>query len=644
MAAQMRLIPTLSPGREQLRIVIAGHVDHGKSTLVGRLFHDTGSLPEGKLEAIQAMCARRGMPFEWAFLTDAFQSERDQGITIDTAQIWFKTARRDYVIIDAPGHREFIKNMITGAASAEAALLLIDVSHGIRQQSRFHGFLLHLLGIRQIAVIANKMDLADFSQARFDEIRGQYTSYLAGLNVSPQYFIPVSARGGDNLASHSGAMRWYDGPTLVEAIDTFQCAARPTDLPLRLPIQDVYKFDDRRILVGRIESGRLAVGDHLLFSPSNKRATVATIESWNAPAPVMAGQAGQSVGITLDEQLFVERGEVASLADNPPIESNVFRGRIFWLGKEPLQVDNTYQLRLMTREVPVTVQQIERVFDTDTLGAQVAAEVPRNGVADVILRSRPLLALDEGQTLPRSGRFVLSDRRNIVAGGLISMEGYPDQRELVTVRSSNLYMVEHRVPAVSRAARNGHKGGVLWFTGLSGAGKSTLAMVVEQQLFRKGYQVYVLDGDNVRHGLNANLAFSPEDRAENIRRVGEVAALFADAGIIVITAFISPYRADRQRARSAARDGFHEIYIEADLATCEQRDPKGLYKRARRGEIAEFTGVSAPYEPPDSPELVVDTNGPTIDECVQRIVDYIESRFSLEPRSRRNGEARNGES
>lgn len=620
--------------REQLRIVIVGHVDHGKSTLVGRLFHDTGSLPDGKLEAIKGMCERRGMPFEWAFLMDSFQSERDQGITIDTSQIWFKTQKRDYVIIDAPGHREFIKNMITGASSADAALLLIDAGHGIQQQSRLHGFLLNLLGIKQVAVLVNKMDLVGYDASRFGEIREQYMRYLKGLGVDPDYFIPMSARDGDNLVQRSTRMSWYSGPTVTEALDSFHPTARPTDLPLRLPIQDVYKFDDRRIIVGRVESGQLSVGDRLLFSPSNKTARIASIESWSRPDRPVEAQAGQSVGVTLDEQIFIERGEIASLERDAPRETSVFRGRIFWLGHEPLRVGNTYQLKLMTRSSPVTVQKIERVLDADDLTDRPGAEVPRHGVADIILRSHAMLALDEGRSLARTGRFALSDGHNIVAGGVVSMEGYPDQREALTVKSQNLRRVEHRVPEAARSARNGHRGGVLWFTGLSGAGKSTLAMAVEQELFARGYLVYVLDGDNVRHGLNANLGFSPDDRAENIRRIGEVAALFADAGMIAITAFISPYRSDRQRAREAATGAFHEIYVESDVETCEQRDPKGLYKKARRGEIAEFTGLTAPYEPPEVAELVVDTRELDVENSIKKILDYVEQHIAIAPQTR----------
>jgi len=401
--------------------------------------------------------------------------------------------------------------------------------------------------------------------------------------VTPDYVIPVSARNGDNIVARSTTMPWYDGPTIVEALDSFRPTPRPTDLPLRMPVQAVYKFDDRRIIAGRVESGRVMVGDRLIFSPSNKSARVASIEAWHVPGKIVEGHAGQSIGMTLDEQIFVERGEIASREQDAPIETNVFRGRLFWLRHEPLRIGDTYQLKLGTRDVPATVQAVEKVYDSDDLSSHNATEVPRHGIADVILRSRAMLAVDEGRHLARTGRFALSDGTNIVAGGLIDMEGYPDQRKSVIVRSENLYRVEHGIDDAARAARNGHRGGVLWFTGLSGAGKSTIAMALEQELFRRGYNTYVLDGDNVRYGLNSNLGFSPEDRAENIRRVGEVAALFADAGMIVITAFISPYRADRQRARDAAKDGFHEIYVAADVETCERRDPKGLYKPRAQG-------------------------------------------------------------
>lgn len=622
----------LSEARDLLRIVIVGHVDHGKSTLVGRLFHDTGSLPYGKYEAIKAMCERRGMPFEWAFLMDAMQAERDQGITIDTSQIWFKTDRRDYTIIDAPGHKEFLKNMITGAAQSDAALLVIDAGEGVQEQSRRHGYLLHLMGVRQIAVAVNKMDLIDFEKDQFALIEQEYRDYLQSIGVEPQIFIPVSARRGDNIAGASKDMSWYKGPTVIDALDAFTPARAPVDRPLRLPVQDVYKFDDRRIVAGRIESGRLSVGDEVVFSPANKTARVRSIEAWSSNGGGGAPQsavAGQSVGFTLDEQIFVERGDLMSHPERAPVETDVFRARVFWLGRTPLAKGADLKMKLGTAEARVTVQAVEQIVDTTTLSHAAADRIERNQVGEVVLRARRMLALDEFAGLSATGRFVLVKKAHIVGGGIVSMEGYADQRELITKRATNITRVAHGVTDEERIARNGHKGGVIWLTGLSGAGKSTLATALEKRLFDKGYNVFVLDGDNVRHGLNANLGFSPEDRAENIRRVGEVAALFARAGFVVVTAFISPYRSDRDRARDAAGEDFHEIYVKADLSVCERRDPKGLYKKARSGEIREFTGISAPYEEPDAPDFTVDTGDSDVEACIDLLTDYAERRFGV---------------
>tara|TARA_R110002074_G_scaffold382638_2_gene562424 strand:+ start:1065 stop:2978 length:1914 start_codon:yes stop_codon:yes gene_type:complete len=618
--------------RDLMRIVIVGHVDHGKSTLVGRLFHDTGSLPDGRYEAIKAQSDKRGVTFEWAFLMDALQAERDQGITIDTSQIWFKTEERDYTIIDAPGHKEFLKNMITGAAQSDAALLIIDAHEGVQEQSKRHGYLLHLMGIRQIAVAVNKMDLAGYDQKKFDAIETEYRAYLKSIGVTPTFIIPVSAREGDNIVTPSKAMSWYKGPTVVKALDSFVSGTPTTESPLRLPVQDVYKFDQRRIIAGRIDSGRIAVGDQIIFSPSNKSARVKTIEYWStipgAKQPTES-EAGYSVGITLDEQIFVERGEIASHIDTAPVETDVFRARIFWLGHEPMTVGKAYKLKLGTLEAQVTVQSIERIIDTSDLSSTGIQQVERNQVAEIVLRARRMLALDSFVDYPATGRFVLVEKFDIAGGGIISMEGYADQRDAITARGTNITRAAHTITNEARAFRNGHKGGVLWFTGLSGAGKSTLAMALEKRLFDKGFNVYVLDGDNVRHGLNANLSFSPEDRAENIRRVGEVAALFERAGTLAITAFISPYRSDRDRAREAAGDGFHEIYVKADVATCESRDPKGLYAKARSGEIKDFTGISAPYEAPESPHLVVDTATTSLDDCLDELVRYVEAKFKV---------------
>ncbi|MCC7260140.1 MAG: adenylyl-sulfate kinase [Alphaproteobacteria bacterium] len=614
--------------KEQMKIVIVGHVDHGKSTLVGRLFYDTGSLPEGKYEQIMETCEKRGMPFEWSFLMDALQAERDQGITIDTAQIWFKTKKRNYVIIDAPGHKEFLKNMISGAASSEAAVLVIDAKEGVMEQSRRHGYLLHLLGIKQIAVAVNKMDMVGYSEERFRVLEKEYRSYLASIGVTPTFVIPISGREGDHIIGASKHMPWYKGPSIVEALDKFTPAPGLEDQPLRFPVQDVYKFDERRIIAGRIESGRIKVGDELLFSPRNRVVRVKSIESWSTKKQPTEAAAGESVGITLDEQIFAERGQVISHVDHAPMLTNIFRARLFWLGDNPLVANKRYKIKLGTSEFPAEVQDIEKVVSTDDLSHVDATKVERLSVAEVVFHIKGLAALDPFDKNTRTGRFVVVEGYDVVGGGIIDMKGFADQCVGVReIKSKNIYAVGQSISPEQRAKYNGHVGGILWFTGLSGAGKSTLALELEKRLFDRGIQVYVLDGDNVRRGLNSDLGFSPEDRSENIRRVGEAAALFADAGFIVITSFISPYKADRDIARTAAPEKFNLIYVKASVETCEKRDVKGLYKKARKGEIKEFTGISAPYEAPESPELVVDTTDRDIDDCIDELMEYVQQNF-----------------
>jgi bifunctional enzyme CysN/CysC len=523
--------------------------------------------------------------------------------------------------------------MISGAASADAALLVVDAREGVQDQTRRHGYLLRLLGINQIAVIINKMDSVNFSEARFRELSAQVVGALTEIGINTGYIIPISARHGDNVARRSVQTAWYEGPTVLDALDYFEAKSSPVNQPLRLPVQDVYKFDERRIIAGRIESGILHIGDVLLFSPGNKRARVCSIETWSAQVAVEA-RAGQSVGITLDEPIFVERGNIASHERDAPVLTNVFGATIFWLGEHPLGVGRTYRMKLATRETNVVVQKINRIIDTASLAKTAGDLLKRDNVAEIVLRSAEVLAVDETRFGGPSSHFVLVEDFNTVGGGLISMEGYPDERKALTTLASNVTATAHEVALEDRAIRNRHRGGVLWLTGLSGAGKSTLAIRVELELFQRGYAVYALDGDNVRLGLNANLGFSPEDRTENIRRVGEVAALFADAGLVCITSFISPYQTDRARARAAAGQQFHEVYVKANLAVCEQRDPKGLYKRARSGEITNFTGVSSPYEPPSAAELTVETDKMGVEDCVTKIVDYVERHFHLlEPNS-----------
>jgi bifunctional enzyme CysN/CysC len=608
---------------QKLGVVIVGHVDHGKSTLIGRLLHDTGSFMDGKLEELKAICERRNVPFEWSFLLDAFQAERDQAITIDTTQIWFKTKTRNCVIIDAPGHREFLKNMVSGAAFADAAILVVDAKEGVREQTKRHAYLLHLLGLQQILVVINKMDLVDYSEERFNEVSSEVKTYLAGIGVTPHSIIPIAARNGENIAAKADSMAWHKGRTVLETMDIFEPVSAPVDRALRFPVQDVYRWDETRIIAGRIESGVVRKGDTLTFSPSNRQAKVVSIEKWNSKTEILTAQAGESIGLVLDQPIFVARGDVASHDEKAPALSNVFRSNIFWLGKSPLQAGKHYKMKLATYEATVTVQSIECVINTDDLSRSQKQTVETNEMAEVVFRSREMLALDSYKDSLKMGRLVLVENHDVVGGGLIVPEGLVDQRKTLGKGQDNLYAVDHLLAPAARSARNGHKGAVVWLTGLSGSGKSTLAMRVEHALFTRGMQTYVLDGDNVRKGLCGDLGFSPEARTENIRRVGEVANLMADAGLVTITAFISPYRADRRKAREAAGEKFFEIYVKADLATCEKRDPKGLYKKARTGEIKEFTGITSPYEAPENPDLVVDTSTRGIDACVEMITQYI---------------------
>ena len=620
-------------GDRRLKVVFVGHVDHGKSTLIGRIFYDTKSLPDGKVEQIQAACREEGMEFEYAFLLDALLEEQEQNITIDTTQIQFRTEKRPYVIIDAPGHKEFLKNMITGAASADAAVLLIAANEGVREQSRRHGYLLSLLGIKQVVVAVNKMDLVNFSEEIFDSVVAEYKAFLSQIGLEARTFVPISARNGFNVDQRGEAvMPWYSGPTITAMLDEFETPKAVNDLPLRFPVQDVYRFDNRRIIAGRIETGTLNVGDTLIFSPNNKTSTVATIEAWQSVSRTVA-VAGESVAITLTEQIFVERGHVASHEQDAPIESNRLKARLFWMGKRNIAKGERYKLKLATQELDAEIVSIEKIIDASTLEnvAEGREYIARNDVAEVTLQTRGALVMDNHDRNALLGRFVIMDQRHVAGGGIIFGGTYSDRAR---VKSQNIFWSEGAVTPAKRALRNGHKGAVIWLTGLSGSGKSTISQALDRELFNLGMHTYVLDGDNVRHGLNSNLGFSPEDREENIRRVGEVARLMADAGLITITAFISPYRADRRRAREIALAGgcdFIEVFVDAPLSVCEERDPKNLYKKARTGEIAEFTGISAPYEMPTGAEVVVSTDKQTLEESVAMIVEYLRPRLHPQP-------------
>jgi bifunctional enzyme CysN/CysC len=607
-----------------LRIVIVGHVDHGKSTLIGRLLQETGGISAAKIDALKAMSSKRGMPFELSFLLDSLQAERDQGITIDTSEIRFRTADRDVALIDAPGHTEFLRNMITGASRADAALLLIDAAEGVREQTRRHAYLLHLLGIRQVAVILNKMDRVGFDEQVYKSIASEISTYLENLGLLAAEVVPISAREGDGVAALSRRLSWYRGRTVLQAIDTFSPARPAEDLALRLPVQAVYKFDDRRIVAGRIETGRLTIGDELVFQPSGKTAIVHSIESWPTPegdTKHTFREAGHSVGITLDREIFVERGEIIATGATRPKVARSLRARIFWLADEPLYVGASLNLRLATASTKARIAAIHNVIDPGQLSQTVHATVGNNQVAELELGLFQPLGADLHTVNPKTGRIVLEHAGRIAGGGLIlsvtSDEAplRPANRQVTPVAST--------VSVAERSSRHGHEGAVLWFTGLPGSGKSTIARSIERRIFDLGGAPLLLDGDTMRAGLNNDLGFANSDRTENIRRLAEVSSLLARNGSIAITAAISPVATDRAMARELVGERFFEIHVATPLAVCEERDPKGLYKRARAGEIKGFTGVDAIYEEPVTPDLTLRTDELPLEASVARVVDLL---------------------
>jgi bifunctional enzyme CysN/CysC len=543
---------------------------------------------------------------------------------------------RDYVFIDAPGHREFLRNMVTGAATADAALVVLDAKEGVGEQSRRHGVLLELLGIRQVVVVVNKMDLVGYSAERFATLRQEFQDFLQGLGVTPLAVLPVSARDGENLVRPSTHMPWHTGDTIVQALERLAPLARSVELPFRLPVQDVYRFDHGRLIAGRVETGTIRPGDEVVVLPGGQTTRVASIEQWGRQ-PVASASAGDSIGLTLADPLFVVRGAVVATASAPPAETTTFGARVFWLGSTPLALGQTCRLKLATQDVECTVQAVDRVVDGSSLSAAAGTtdSVGPNQIGEVRLVAASPVVLDTYRTVPALGRFVLLEGAEIKGGGVVRdvPAGATGRRPGVAAATG-----AGLVTRAERERKQRHRGAVVWLTGFSGAGKSTVADAVERVLFDRGVNAFVLDGDGLRLGLNTGLGFTPEDRAENIRRVAEVAKLFALAGTVVITALISPYAGDRQRAREIMREGgdpvpFLEVHVDASLEVCERRDPKGLYLKARDGRIGEFTGVSAPYEAPEHPDVRLPTGEQPVEACVDQLVRALLPVIALGDRS-----------
>ncbi len=539
-----------------LRLVIVGHVDHGKSTLVGRLLSDTGSLPEGKLEFIHDICKQQGKEFEFAFLLDALEEEQEQGITIDTSQIFFSTAQRKYVIIDAPGHKEFLKNMVTGAADAEAALLMIDAKEGVQEQSRRHGYILKLLGLTQVAVVINKMDLVGYDEKVYNNIKSEYTAFLDSLGIEAREFIPVSAKLGVNIASLKDEMPWYKGPTVLNMVDQFEKKPPPDHLPFRFPVQDVYKFDERRIIAGRVESGKLKTGDRVIFSPSNKQAVVKSIEAWSVPEKPDIATSSESIGFTLDEQIFVERGDVCTLMDQLPIVSTTFDANVFWMGQRNLEKGRKFTIKLNTQEVECEVVEFKKAIDASTLETLTNQDyIAKNDVAELTLKTRTPVAFDLFGSIATTGRFVLVDEYDVCGGGIITTYTPATKSDKLRdeVRTRDFNWIKSDITPDERAYRNGHRAALILITGDPGTGKGPLARILEHSLFQNNFQSYLLDRRNVNLGVGADLDDPKSSgEGESARRLGEVAKLFLDAGHVVISTSNAFHQEDQADLRLLA--------------------------------------------------------------------------------------------
>ena len=525
---------------EQMNIVVIGHVDHGKSTVIGRLLADTGSLPEGKLEDVKNQCAYNSRPFEYAFLLDALKDEQAQGITIDSARCFFKSAKREYIIIDAPGHIEFLKNMISGAARAEAAVLVIDAKEGVRENSRRHGYLLSMLDIKQVVVCINKMDLVDYSQSVFESIKEEYTEFLRQVGIRPMTFIPVSAREGDNIIANSDQMPWYSGQPVLEAIDNFKKEAARTDKPLRFPVQDIYKFtaqgDERRIVAGRIETGTVEVGDEVIFLPSEKRTMIAGIEGFNIPEQKQA-EAGQSTGVTLTEQVYIKPGELmCKVFQRQAKVATRLKVNIFWMSRQPMIKNKRYKMKIAGARVAVWLRDVITVLDASELTTDSnRQQVERHDVAECVLETLKPIAFDISSEIAQTGRFVIIDNYEIAGGGVVL-----DKQESVSSRITE--RVEQRARSWDRSSitsemrekRNNQRSTLVLISGPADTGKQDLAKALEKDLFNSGRSVYYLGLSDSLLGINTDID-EGGDRDEYLRRLGEMSHLFTDAGLILIT-------------------------------------------------------------------------------------------------------------
>lgn len=622
--------PLLTPGtigaylqqhesKPLLRFITCGSVDDGKSTLIGRLLYDSKRLFDDQLAALESDSRRHGTQGEsidYALLMDGLAAEREQGITIDVAYRYFDTDRRKFIVADCPGHERYTRNMATGASTADVAVVLVDARKGLLAQTRRHSYIVSLLGIRHVVLAVNKMDLVDYDAQVFADIAQGYAALAAQLGIADVQCIPLSALAGENLSSASTRMPWYSGPHLLQHLDTVQLEPPEAGSGLRLPVQWVNRPNAQfRGYAGTIAAGQVQVGDAVVVVPSGRRTQVARV--LDANGEVDSARAGQAVTLTLRNEIDISRGDIIAAVDDPPEVADQFAGHLLWMDDAALLPGRPYWLKIGTRTVTASISEIKHKVDVNTQERLAAKRLELNEVGYCNLALDEPIAFSPYARNRVLGGFILIDRQSnaTVAAGTL---------EFALRRAGNVHWQHLDVDRSARARIKGQAPRVLWFTGLSGAGKSTVANLVDKRLHALGYHTFILDGDNVRHGLNRDLGFTDEDRVENIRRVAEVARLMADAGLIVLVSFISPFRAERQLARERFDQGeFVEVFVDVPLAVAESRDVKGLYRKARAGQIPNFTGIDSPYEAPETPEIHLHADGENVEALARHVLEYL---------------------
>lgn len=612
-------------GKSLLRFLTCGSVDDGKSTLIGRLLYDTKLLFDDQIATLAQDSRKHGTAgdeLDFALLVDGLAAEREQGITIDVAYRFFNTERRKFIVADTPGHEQYTRNMATGASNSDLAVILVDARQGLLTQTRRHSFIVSLLGIRHVVLAVNKIDLVEFSQSRFDEIVSEYTKLIAPLGFETFQAVPLSARYGDNIMARSANTPWYHGPALVEYLENVDVAEKAVARPFRLPVQWVNRPNlDFRGFSGTIVSGSVRPGDSVVVAGSGRTTHIKSIVTRDGD--LAKAVAGQAVTVTLTDEVDVSRGDILADSVHRPERADQFAAQIIWMHDEPLLPGRPYLIKMGTRTVGATFTEIKHKVDVNTFQKLAAKTLALNEVGVVNVASRDALSFDAFADVPETGAFIIIDRlsNQTVGAGMV---------QFALRRATNVHWQALDVSKEARAALKHQRPAVLWFTGLSGSGKSTIASLVEKKLYAAGRHTYMLDGDNVRHGLNKDLGFTDADRVENIRRVAEVARLFVDAGLVVLVSFISPFKADRQMARELLSTGeFIEVFVDTPLEIAEQRDPKGLYKKARQGLLANFTGIDSPYEVPESPELLLSGGEKSAEELAEQVFNYLSERKYL---------------